>query len=341
VFAKIGEAISQNFRLLTDREAAFDNNVMGAIPRQDRVDARFLFRFLQTLDLYALASKTAVPALRKSELARIPVPLPGLDEQRRIADVLDKADAIRRNRKESISLTEDLLRSAFLEMFGDPVTNPKGWDVKPLGDVIERLEAGWSANGKARPCAEDEYGVLKVSAVTSGVFRPEENKAVARTEVKRELVTPRAGDLLFSRANTRELVAATCLVEHDAPHVFLPDKLWRVVPVEERASTPYLRFLLSHDRFRMELTKTATGTSGSMLNVSMNKLRTLRAPVPPFPEQESFAKLVWAALASKSRYSAAIEAAEELFGALVQRAFLGKLTASASCSKTTSSRSAS
>lgn len=78
-----------------------------------------------------------------------------------------------------------------------------------------------------------------------------------------------------------------------------------------------------------------------MLNVSMNKLRTLRAPVPPFPEQESFAKLVWAALASKSRYSAAIEAAEELFGALVQRAFLGKLTASASGSTTTSSRSAS
>jgi type I restriction enzyme S subunit len=66
----------------------------------------------------------------------IEIPLPPIDEQRRIADILDRADAIRRKRQEAMRLTEELLRSAFLEMFGDPVTNPKGWEVKPLQKVV-------------------------------------------------------------------------------------------------------------------------------------------------------------------------------------------------------------
>lgn len=258
-------------------------------------------------------------------LDRFRVLVPPIPEQCRIADVLDKADAIRRKRKETIALTDELLRSAFLEMFGDPVPNPKGWPVKALGEVLDHLEAGWSANGDARPRAENEYGVLKVSAVTSGIFRPEEHKAISASAIDRELVTPRRGDLLFSRANTRELVAATCLVERNEPRLFLPDKLWRVVPRIDAVTTPYLRFLLAHDRFRSELTKTATGTSGSMLNVSMEKLRGLRGPFPPIDQQKKFAALVWRSLDAKAKHEAAHETTETFFSALVSRAFSASL----------------
>jgi len=269
----------------------------------------------------------AVTGINLGDLRKLPVPLPLLADQRRIADILDKADAIRRKRKEAIALTEDLLRSAFLDMFGDPVTNPKGWPVKPLEDVLNHLDAGWSANGDARPRAEDEYGVLKISAVTSGIFRPDEHKAVSASAIDRELVTPRRGDLLFSRANTRELVAATCLVERDEARLFLPDKLWRVVPRADFATAPYLRFLLAHDRFRSELTKTATGTSGSMLNVSMEKLRGLRGPFPPIGQQEKFAALVWRSLDARAKHESAHETTETLFNSLVARTFSGGLFA--------------
>lgn len=265
--------------------------------------------------------------LNTSILRTVPLRIPPLAEQRRIADILDKADAIRRKRKEAIALTEELLRSAFLEMFGDPVTNPKGWPVKPLGEVIAALDAGWSANGDSRPRVDDEYGVLKVSAVTSGTFRPEEHKAVPASSIDRDLVTPRRGDLLFSRANTRELVAATCLVERDEPRLFLPDKLWRVVPRDDAATAPYLRFLLANGRLRSELTKTATGTSGSMLNVSMDKLRGLRAPFPPIGQQKNFAAFVWKSLGAKASYAAGQEMTEHLFSAIVSRAFSGELSA--------------
>jgi type I restriction enzyme S subunit len=266
--------------------------------------------------------------ISQANLCSARIPLPALPEQKRIAAILDKADAIRRMRRESVRVAEELLRSTFLEMFGDPVTNPKGWKVQPLGDVIEQLEAGWSANGDPRPATGTEFGVLKVSAVTSGYFRPEEHKAVSAALVDRELVTPRAGDLLFSRANTRELVGATCVVESDQPRLFLPDKIWRVVVRDGYATTPYLRFLLSHERFRCELTKTATGTSGSMLNVSMDKLKQLRAPIPPFSVQQRFSAFVWAALQSKARFAGAETDSNNLFDSLLDRAFRGELTSS-------------
>jgi type I restriction enzyme S subunit len=325
VIPKRGGAISTNKKRTLQRPAILDPNLMGIQANPRFVDSRYLFQWFQALDLEQLISGSAVPQLNKKDLDPLEVPLPPLPEQHRIADILDNADAIRRKRKEVIALTEELLRSAFLKMFGDPVMNPKGWPVRPLQEVIAEFEAGWSANGEARQHEAGEYGVLKVSSVTSGVFRPEEHKAVAAAQVDRTLVTPKRGDLLFSRANTRELVAATCLVESDHPSLFLPDKLWRLCPHASVACTAFLRFLLAHQGIRGELTKTATGTSGSMLNVSMEKLRALRAPVPPLPEQKRFERMVWASLAMKKRQTAALESSEQLFAALVDRCFRGGL----------------
>lgn len=325
LFVVRGMSLANEFRVSrTLVEATFNQDVKALIPSAD-VDSRYLTRCLRWLEPKVLAGTEAsshgTKRLPGQVFENLPIPVPTLSEQRRIADILDKADAIRRKRKDAIALTEELLRSAFLEMFGDPVTNPKGWEVKPLGDVIARLEAGWSANGEARPRTDNEFGVLKISAVTSGSFRASEHKAVPSDAIDRDLVVPRRGDLLFSRANTRELVAATCLVDQDEPRLFLPDKLWRVVPREGASTTAYLRFLLAHDRFRSELTKTATGTSGSMLNVSMAKLSAVRAPFPPFEQQAKFSTFVWKSLAAISRYQDIHDITETLFRSLVARAF--------------------
>lgn len=295
----------------------------------DDSTTRWVWRYLNSaagrrfFERMAAGAAGSMPKISGAKLKAMTLPVPPLSERRRIVDILDKADVLRRKRTETISLSDALLRSVFLEMFGDPVTNPKGWEVRPLGEVIERIEAGWSANGESRRRLPDEYGVLKVSAVTSGLFRPDEHKAVASGAIDREVATPRQGDLLFSRANTRELVAATCLVQKDEPRLFLPDKIWRVVPREQVATTPYLRFLLAHHRFRNELTKTATGTSGSMLNVSMDKLRALRSPIAPFSAQKHFSEVVWSALRGKIRYESSQNSTDELFASLVNRAFAG------------------
>ena len=93
LFAKIGEAIRHNHRVIAGCALLVDNNAMAAIPSR-RVESRYLYHFLRSVDFYELVSATTVPALRKTELERLPVPLPPLSEQGRIAEILDKADSL-------------------------------------------------------------------------------------------------------------------------------------------------------------------------------------------------------------------------------------------------------
>jgi type I restriction enzyme S subunit len=113
-----------------------DNNAMAAIP-DARVESRFLFHFLQTVDFYRLASATTVPALRKSELNRLLVPLPSLLEQRRIAEIPDKADELRAQRRAALAQLDILTQSIFLDLFGDPATNPKKFPIAKMGDLCD------------------------------------------------------------------------------------------------------------------------------------------------------------------------------------------------------------
>lgn len=310
-------------------EVYFQKALIRVRPDHHRMDPRYFARvmcFLAARSAFALGGNQATIAHFPAErLAALEVPLPPIEEQRRIAGVLDKADAIRRKRREALALTDELLRATFLEMFGDPVANPRGWPVEAIGPHLE-IVPGWSANGSPRPAERHERGVLKVSAVTGGVYRPEENKVVEENELTdRELVVPVRGDLLLSRANTRDLVAAVCLVGDAPSNVFLPDKLWRVRPASGRVRNEYLRYLLSHPRVHDLIASTASGTSGSMLNVSQEKVRSMRLPLPPKDLQDRFARVVWDADAMRRRQLEGVETSEALFAALQHRAFRGEL----------------
>jgi len=263
--------------------------------------------------------------LNAKNIAELLLPLPPLEEQNRIVTILDKADEIRRQRKQAIALTEELLRSTFLEMFGDPVTNPKGWEVKPINKIIKAIEAGWSVKAEDRQRRSDEWGVLKVSAVTSGYFKPEEHKAIGNPLFSKPPIIPSKGDLLFSRANTRELVAATCLVQNNYENLFLPDKLWRLKPESKIANVEYLKFLLSDSRYRTLIASKAHGTSGSMLNISQAKLLETCAPIPDLSLQERFAQIVWKVFDLQKKYQLAFNQTNTLFNCLMERAFKGQL----------------
>ena len=139
----------------------------------------------------------------------------------------------------------------------------------PLSEIILSLDSGISVNGEDRPADDGEPGVLKVSAVSEGRFFPEENKAIIAAELSRLTLYAREGDLLISRANTYELIAACGLVERDHPNLFLPDKLWRVVLRDpNRDHALWLLQVLNSPDVRRKLKSRASGTSGSMKNIS-------------------------------------------------------------------------
>lgn len=320
----------------TGKIGIVDKNMSGALVNQRvaiiRADNNVTQRYLRYIfsgefleKLLNRAWGAAQANLSPTALRELEIPLPAIEEQQRIAAILDKADGVRRKRKEAIALTEALLRSAFLEMFGDPVTNPKGWGIWSMRDVIQNISTGWSAGGEDKPLDEGDWGVLKISAVTTGRFISTEYKNVGKPPFKNPTIVPKKGDLLFTRANTRELVAATCLVEEDCKNLFLPDKIWSIEPIEGISTRAYLRFLLAEPKYRSLITKKATGTSGSMLNVSQKKLLEMNAPIPPIDLQRKFSDFVWKSFSLRQNYELATKCSDHEFNSLLQRAFRGEL----------------
>ena len=254
------------------------------------------------------------------------IPLPAIEEQIKIVGVLDQADELRRQRKEVITLIDEYLKSVFVEMFGDPMTNSKGWPIVPMGNVISDIVAGTSYSGEKRCRLEnDEMGVLKISAVTSGRFNPKEFKAVKKHCLKATPVTLKKGDLLFSRANTRELVAATSIVDKDYSQLFLPDKLWRIDLKATVCDKNYFVYLLRSQGIRDSLSKTATGTSGSMLNISMQKLRSCLVPIPPISLQREFSAKLEGSDKTLARMTLQLVELNNHFDSLMQKIFVTNL----------------
>ena len=154
--------------------------------------------------------------ITKGELNKIRLPLPPLDEQRRIVGILNRAEGVRRLRDQANAKLRALIPALFIKMFGDPVENPMGWEVRPLGDIVDSIDSGWSPRcGDGAPVGE-QWGVLKLSAVTGGLYRPEEVKAIKEGTEARASIEVKAGDLLFTRKNTRGLVGS-CAYVWDTP----------------------------------------------------------------------------------------------------------------------------
>lgn len=259
-------------------------------------------------------------------ISRQVIPLPPLAEQKRIAAILDKADAIRQKRQQAINLANDFLRSVFLDMFGDPVTNPKGWSKKKLNHLLSSIDSGKSPKCEGRPATEGEWGVLKLSAVTSGEYKSTENKALLRTTDTNKKHEVRADDILFTRKNTRELVAAVAYVFDTETLKFMPDLIFRLNIRDRQLLEPlYLFALLSNNSQRKKIQSFAGGAAGSMPNISKAKLLEVEVPVPPIQLQKKLALIIEKVrvLVNHKRESAIVS--DNVFNSLSQKAFAGEL----------------
>ena len=203
-------------------------------------------------------------------------------------------------------------------MFGDPGRNPKGWPVRKVSDFVARFEGG--KNIQAGSENGSLYRILKVSAATSGIYRESESKPSPDGYNPPPSHIVRSGDMLFSRANTEELVGATAIVEKTNGKTLLPDKLWRFVWAEP-VEPAYMHALFQSPHVRRELGKLSSGTSASMRNISQGKLFNLRLPIAPQPEQAKFSQYAVAAKSILSQQSAATTTAQATFDALLAQAF--------------------
>ena len=195
-----------------------------------------------------------------------------------------------------------------------------------VSHFVRKFQAGRSVAPVGEDIVTSKNRILKVSAVTWGRFAPEESKPVPDSYVPPAEQFVRPGDMLFSRANTTELVGATVLVDETPDNLLLPDKLWRFVWHDSEAVQP--RFLLSlfqHPAIRRELGNRATGTGGAMKNISMEKVMTMKVPFPSITLQRSFSARVAEIRGLEAVQTTSRQRLDDLFQSILHRAFQGEL----------------
>lgn len=203
------------------------------------------------------------------------IPLPPLQVQREIVAEV-----------ESYQRVIDGAR-AVLDNYRPQIPIDPEWPMVPLSEIFDALEAGVSVNSENRMKLAGEVGVLKTSAVTSGVFNPDEHKAVLPEEVDRVKCSPRKGCIILSRMNTEALVGASAYVSEDYPDLFLPDRLWQTVITRLDVSAQYIHTVIASDEYRAKISSICGGTSGSMKNVAKSQLLQIKVPLPEFDVQQA------------------------------------------------------
>lgn len=198
------------------------------------------------------------------------------------------------------------------------------WTPKPLGAFVKAVSAGWSPKCIETPRMGNDWGVLKVSAVTWGQFRPAENKQLPPSLRPRPEIEVRPGDFLISRANTADLVARSVVVPKGAPtKLMMSDKIIRF-RFSEKIDAQYVSLFHASTTARTYYARVAGGTSSSMKNVSQGQIRALQIPVPPLPEQRSIVAKVDAMMvlcdALKARIAEAAQTQCHLADTIIQQA---------------------
>lgn len=294
----------------------------------DKIDKQYFKVALKKTiaDLSKFAHGSTMKHVVKKDFENHQIPFPPLDDQIRIAHLLGKVEGLIAQRKHQLQQLDELLKSVFLEMFGDPVRNEKGWEKTQFSELLADIESGKSPKCEARQADLDEWGVLKLGAVTRCKFDDAENKALPKDVSPSVRDEVKAGDLLFSRKNTYELVAACAYVFKTRAKLLMPDLIFRFVFKEGAEINPiFIWKLLTCDSQRKAIQSLAAGAAGSMPNISKTNLKTVRLLTPPLPLQNQFAAIVEKVEALKSRYQHSLSDLEALYGALSQQAFKGEL----------------
>ena len=304
--------------------AALNQRVACLRLKSDKISKRYLFHILNSnffeQQCMMAAKGVAQKNISTEWLKDYEIPLYAPAQQAEIVTVLNAAQSVVASRKYELQKLDELVKARFVEMFGEPDKNTFAWNMTTVGALISSCDAGWSGNGTQREKKDGEIAVLKVSAVTKGYFIPDECKVLDNQNNIKKYIFPQAGDLLFSRANTREMVGATAVITQDYPEYILPDKLWKIRFVEA-ANVWYMKYILSSETIRSVFSSVSTGTSGSMFNVSMEKFKSIMIPLPPLELQQQFATFVEQTDKSKVAVQKALDEAQLLFDSLMQKYF--------------------
>ncbi|MDO4556202.1 MAG: restriction endonuclease subunit S [Lachnospiraceae bacterium] len=277
----------------TDKKYIINQRVGIVRKKMDNIPQGYIKYFLlhQTDRILQEAAGCAQPNISPKQIAEYLVPEIHEEKMMYVCDTLDKTKCVIDLQKQQLEQLDLLIKARFVEIFGDPVSNPKGWNRISLDDCIESIDNGKSFICDANARTDDKPAILKLSSVTYGVYRPNENKAIIDENDFVETAEVQNGDLLFTRKNTPELVGMSAYVEKTPRKLMMPDLIFRL-NTKDNCNKVYLWKLINHELFRGQIQSIANGSAKSMSNISKERLLGLSICLPPLELQNEFADFV-------------------------------------------------
>ncbi|EDA3138625.1 restriction endonuclease subunit S [Salmonella enterica] len=281
----------------------------------DILNTRYLFYFMDKYveRLRVLSIGGVIKYIKIGMLTDVEIPLPCLTEQKRIAAILDKAYGTLQKREQSIKLADDFLRATFLDMFGDPVENPKRWDVTSLleyGSFKNGMNFSKGESGATLKClGVGDFKSLTTITCMDNIGEIELNILPSTDYLLND------GDLVFVRSNGNKALVGRCLTIYPGKEKVTFSGFCIRYRIENTSITPeYLNFLFRTPSMKQQML--SGGQGANIQNISQGTLSTLRIPVPPLDKQLAFARLVdFHASIVKKQYDKMAES-EKLFDAL-------------------------
>jgi len=317
LFPKSGASTLLNHRVMLSIDSYVSSHL--ATIYANSIDRYYLYYFLCTVDAKQLVPNLDYPSLKISELKNIKVPYPtDKGEQKYIVDTLDAVAEMIRLRKETIQLTKDLIPAIFQEMFGDPITNPKGWEITTLGNPdVCTLQYGYTAT--AQDSGDTRY--IRITDIGKDGYIDNGNKAWLNYDNKMEDYKLYHKDILVAR--TGASYGKTLLYNNDTDAIFA-SFLIRIIFNKKKIIPEFYWAYSLTDSYWQQANRLVSGVAQPQFNGSA--LKQILLMLPPWPLQEKFAKKV----EQINKYIVAqqeeLEHFETLFQSLLQEAFTGILT---------------
>ena len=305
-----------NIAKWSSTQAYLNQRVCKLIPHSC-IDKGYLFFFMPKAlkEIEARTPFATVKHLSAKELNRITVPFPKLEEQQRISFVLQSVVNIIELQKTQLQKIDQLAKSRFIEMFGDPVTNPKGWESGTIRDIASEVKYGTSS-----PATEGgKHIYLRMNNITyDGHLDLSNLKYIDLPDDQLAKYQVQKGDVLFNRTNSKELVGKTCVFKEDIPMV-IAGYIIRV-RVNARANPVYLSAILNSKygkRTLLDMCKAIVGQA----NINAQELQNIDILIPPISLQNEFATFIEELDKSKFTIRKSLEKLETLYRALLQEYF--------------------
>lgn len=295
---------------------------LSAIRAKKNTYYKYVYYYLKTIErkFSDQGRGSTFQSITQTDIKNIQIPIPNeFEEQKRIAEILDKANSIRQKRRETLRLADEFLRSTFLEMFGDPYYNPRNYKIVEVGDIVKEVKYGTS-----KPAVENgKYKYLRMNNITyEGRMDLKDLKYIDIEDDQKEKYLVRKGDLLFNRTNSKELVGKTAVFKEDE-EMIIAGYLLRV-RTNELANPDFLSAYLNSNYGKKVLSNMCKNIIG-MANINAQEFQSIKIYLPPIKLQNKFAVIVEKTEQLKRKYEQSLQESENLFNSLMQRAFRGEL----------------